>query len=245
MGPFKAIRRFLRNRRDFYRDYSSFGKGALRDDLIHFAEWFRLLRSEKAPIDMALPWITLPATNFLREVLQPGMKVFEWGCGGSTLFYASRGCEVTAIEHSLPWCDMVNGRLSAIQAPQCRIEYAPPDDGDLPTNPVYTVNTAVSYRSTNSDFEGKTFVGYSSKIDVYPDGFYDLIAIDGRARLSCLFHALKKVKLGGYILLDNSERAEYLQGMEMIPRQWSRVNFVGPIVSGQNFGCTTVWQVRQ
>jgi len=243
MGPFKAIRRFLRNRSDFYREYPSFEKGALRDDLIYFAEWFRILRSGKAPIDLELPWITLPATDFLRRIVQPGMKVFEWGCGGSTLFYANRGCEVTAIEHSLPWCDMVSARLSSIPASRCRVEHVPPDDVEFATDQRNIAGASVSYRSTSSEFEGKTFAGYSSNIDSYPEGFYDIIAIDGRARSSCLFHALKKLKIRGYLLFDNSERDEYRQGMEMIPEHWPRVDFVGPIVSCQNFGCTSVWQV--
>ena len=82
MGPIKAFKRFLRNRNKFYKDFSSFKKGALLRDLTYFKEWFGILRSGKSPIDLELPWITLPATHFLRRVIQPGMKIFEWGCGG-------------------------------------------------------------------------------------------------------------------------------------------------------------------
>ena len=245
MGPFKAFRRFLRNRSDFYRDNPSFSGSLLKDDIIYFSEWFRILNSEEAPIELGLPWITVPATRFLKETVQPGMRIFEWGCGGSTLFYASKGCEVTSIEHSLPWCKLVAERLSGLQNTQCSVEYIPPDEIVPGAEKITYANSPVSYRSTNAEFEGRTFLEYSTKIESFPNGFFDLIAIDGRARSSCLFHALKKIKPGGYLLLDNSEREEYSEGMEVVPESWSRVHFVGPIVSGQSFGCTTVWKATQ
>ncbi|MEK0445164.1 MAG: hypothetical protein RLZZ399_485 [Verrucomicrobiota bacterium] len=221
-----------------------FKRQGLSQDFACFAEWLRILRSGKPPIELALPWVTLPATRFLMKVVHPGMKIFEWGCGGSTLFYASRGCDVIAIEHSQPWSDLVNEKLSSLQYRKCRVQYIPPEETDFPNQQDNPQQLPVSYLSTNVEFAGRTFVSYVRAIDSAPDHFYDVIAIDGRARSSCLFHAIKKVKQGGYILLDNSERDEYREGMALIPEGWTRMDFVGPIVSGQSFGCTTVWQSK-
>ena len=54
-----------------------------------------------------------------------------------------------------------------------------------------------------------SFFDYASFIDQYPDNYFDLILIDGRARPSCFMHAAAKVKHGGYVVLDNAERVSY------------------------------------
>ena len=49
-------------------------------------------------------------------------------------------------------------------------------------------------------------MSYATFIDSFPDHSFDLIVIDGRARAACIQHAIRKVKKGGYLLIDNSER---------------------------------------
>jgi hypothetical protein len=99
-----------------------------------------------------------------------------------------------------------------------------------------------SYLSTDREFSSEKFVEYVRMIDSYPDRFFDLVAIDGRARSSCVVHAVSKVKQGGYLLWDNTERSEYQDAMRFVPVDWERIDLVGPIVCGESFGCTTVWR---
>jgi predicted O-methyltransferase YrrM len=50
---------------------------------------------------------------------------------------------------------------------------------------------------------------YNKAIEEYPNESFDLILIDGRDRLLCAQSAMNKIKIGGYIILDNSERENY------------------------------------
>jgi hypothetical protein len=49
-------------------------------------------------------------------------------------------------------------------------------------------------------------MSYAAFIDRFPDHSFDLVIIDGRARAACIQHAIPKVKKGGYLLVDDSER---------------------------------------
>ncbi len=55
-----------------------------------------------------------------------------------------------------------------------------------------------------------SFEKYVRSIDRFIDKSLDLVIIDGRARLSCITHALKKIRPGGYLMLDDSERERYI-----------------------------------
>ncbi|GAA0537825.1 MULTISPECIES: FkbM family methyltransferase [Rheinheimera] len=60
-----------------------------------------------------LPWITDGATEFIdnfiaeRKTAKGTVKVFEFGCGNSTLYFLSRGCIVRSIEHDEAWSSKV------------------------------------------------------------------------------------------------------------------------------------------
>ena len=46
-----------------------------------------------------LPWFTYPATDYLKPLISPKMKVFEYGSGFSTLWWSKRVSEVVSCEH--------------------------------------------------------------------------------------------------------------------------------------------------
>lgn len=63
-----------------------------------------------------LPWITDGATDFLdgfifniKQNHKRNPRIFEFGAGNSTLYFLSRGCLVTSIEHDNLWADQVKG----------------------------------------------------------------------------------------------------------------------------------------
>lgn len=65
------------------------------------------------------------------------------------------------------------------------------------------------YLSATSLFKGYNFRNYASQIDCFPDDYFDVVMIDGRARPACIVHSASKVKLGGLLILDNAERSYY------------------------------------
>ena len=99
---------FILKRLDLYALYSLKKTGPLKED-----GWFRSFR-EEASVDTdgnPLPWITYPAIEFLKNRLHPEMSVFEYGCGGSTLWWASRVKEVISVEHDKGWYRKVKLRV--------------------------------------------------------------------------------------------------------------------------------------
>ena len=50
---------------------------------------------------------------------------------------------------------------------------------------------------------------YAPVISEYPDETFDFILVDGRDRVQCIKCALPKLKRGGWLMLDNSERRRY------------------------------------
>tara|TARA_B100000959_G_C14928111_1_gene602375 strand:+ start:504 stop:1142 length:639 start_codon:yes stop_codon:yes gene_type:complete len=53
------------------------------------------------------PWLTFTAIDFIKERLQEGLKILEWGSGSSSLWFDQNRCMVTAIEHNEDWANTV------------------------------------------------------------------------------------------------------------------------------------------
>jgi len=60
-----------------------------------------------------VPWYTYPAIAFLAEKDFAQLSVFEFGSGGSTMWWAARAKHVTAVEHALEWVEEVRPQLPA------------------------------------------------------------------------------------------------------------------------------------
>lgn len=136
------------------------------------------------------------------------MHVFEYGAGGSTFFFLRHKCNVVSVEHNADWHDIVIKKLGRNDSKEdCCLFLRPP---------VYSGKT-VDYRdeancvSFDADFYGYNFSDYVKHISQYEDRSFDLILVDGRARRSCLNYAASKIKPGGLLVLDNSDRKEYLE----------------------------------
>ncbi|MFA4945157.1 MAG: hypothetical protein WC789_10715 [Lentisphaeria bacterium] len=67
---------------------------------------------------------------------------------------------------------------------------------------------------------------------------YDMIVIDGRMRVPCGFAALSRVRDGGIILLDNSERKRYRPLLCLLNAACSRRE-----ATSNGVWCTTLWWI--
>jgi hypothetical protein len=52
-----------------------------------------------------LPLLSYPVIHLLESRLHPDLRVFEYGSGGSTTFFADRVRSVISVEHDLQWID--------------------------------------------------------------------------------------------------------------------------------------------
>ncbi len=159
-----------------------------------------------------IPWLPYLAIQYIDCWLEKDMNVFEWGAGGSTFWLAERVKSVTTIEHDLDYkFDSLPDNVT--------LYYILPDDGALgddPANPHHYRSRAIG---------NVNFKAYASIIDTF--GSFDLILIDGRARASCLYHAVSKVNRGGFVVVDNTERDYYLAQTGRLYDGRSKITFYG------------------
>lgn len=188
-------------------------------------------------LEAGIPWLPHMVTHYIRDRLRP-QSVFEWGSGGSTLFFANmpQVRYLVSIEHDIQWYDKVAREVEgAIDGDKYHwyqhVPYELPQLGTDPANPMH-------YKSASTELGPCNFQKYASAIDQY--GTFDLILIDGMARASCLYHAISHVKPGGCIVLDNvGDRPYYLAQTDYLfgnyEDGWERILFsgYGPILAYQ------------
>lgn len=179
-----------------------------------------------------VPWLPHSATGFLESFLQPEMRVFEWGSGGSTLFFAKRVALVVSVEHSGNFLPSIREALVEHKIENCDLLHIPPELGEIGTH----VSNPEHYFSGH--YPGQNFERYASAIDGRE--LFDLVMVDGRARPSCIKHGHELVRPGGYLMLDNSSRSHYRPALAEFLANWEcRVFFgYGPYLRNP-WRCTT------
>lgn len=58
-----------------------------------------------------IPWYTYPAIEYLSQFDYSQKKIFEFGCGNSSLFWARRAEKVVSIEDNLQWFEKWQGEF--------------------------------------------------------------------------------------------------------------------------------------
>lgn len=79
----------------------------------YFWKWLLSVTLPYDTIHDERPWFTLALVDWLDAYIQPHMNIFEWGSGGSTLFYARRAQRVISIEHEEAWYHRVSDAVRA------------------------------------------------------------------------------------------------------------------------------------
>jgi hypothetical protein len=176
----------------------------------------------------ATPWMCFPAVERLDQLLTAQSKVFEYGSGGSTIYFARRVAEVVSVEHDRAWHGRVQLELErrGLTNVHCKLVEPAVDTSFNPTR----IADPSAYVSSDERYLGKTFRSYAQAIDAFPDHHFDLVVVDGRARPSCMRHARQKVRPGGVLLLDQSERGYYLAKTAPLfdPAQWRSTRYMAP-----------------
>ena len=205
----------------------------------HLHKWLLSQWPGHSPLTDEIPWITYEAIRWLDSYLQPHMRVFEYGSGGSTLYLAGRVKEVTSVEHDETYSSMVKERLASRGVNNCTYLFRPPVALPRENIPAYSLTSFTSFASR---YRGMSFENYVCSIDQYPDETFDLVMIDGRSRCSCAQRALPKLRPGGYLLLDNSERPGY-KAISNLLKSCKSANYPGLTPSSTFLHETTVWAI--
>lgn len=205
-------------------------------DVISFSQWRKFHVSSHDILDHRVPWMNFEVISFLGDWLMEEMHVYEYGSGGSTLFISSRVKQVHSIEHNAEWFNKVKSVIKKEEIKNVDYRLFSPffdlhNAGKKCDNPLY-------YLSCMEEFKSFNFENYVRSIDQFPDFYFDLVIVDGRARPSCIKHAIPKIKKGGVLLVDNADREYYLQPF---PELNDRLKWKQQIFTGHTpFGLTSV-----
>jgi hypothetical protein len=183
------------------------------------------LRERKAgTLELRRPWWPYDMVDYVEQILPPNARVFEYGGGGSSLWLSDRDARLTVVEHDLEWSRRLRNYL--------------PDQVELIDAPPSRTGKLSSWRGT--DF----FDNYVNAIDGYPDSTFDLVIVDGRARVDCVVRAQRKVAVGGYLLLDDSDRPRY-QVVRQLMSTWPVKSISGLKIGSGVPSTTTIWKKPQ
>lgn len=178
------------------------------------------------------PWLTINAIKWLNQNLRKDMIVFEYGSGNSTFYYSRKVKNVYSVEHDISWYK----HISNMPPPNVNILLVEP------RNIASTESLTGIVRSKSSGYEKYDFVDYVNAINNYSTLQFDLVIVDGRARVACIKNALSRIKNNGYLILDNSEREEYKEA-HLFLAEYKKFSFNGMVPFSRAISQTTVWQI--
>ncbi len=177
-------------------------------------------QARKSPImKNPVPFIVLDAIKFLEKLVRPGMRVLELGGGNSSLWFLEKGVNLTTYEHNVDWAQMI----------------------------IKTVHSNPGKYNENR-FNLNVMQGTDAITDLkrLENEYYDVVLIDSMndftRRNDCIRAALKKVKPGGWLVLDNSDNPVNWGGAELV--EWREMHKFTGFCPMAFFVCqTTFWKI--
>jgi len=190
------------------------------------------------------PWYTFPAIKFIKDILNKKTKVFEYGCGYSTIFYNNYVGETISIEHNNEWIAKVH-EVVPDAIIHCIDQNAQVHD-EAKDKVNEFIKTWPQCKSNDREHDVKhglindEFAGYASSIYNYPKGYFDVIVLDGMARSLSGVLSIECAREDTIIILDNSDRWQYnaLQ-IYLHEKGFQRLDFWGPGWNNYNEWCTS------
>jgi len=183
---------------------------------LHDLGWHRSA-IERAPVDAAgrpIPWFTYPALLWLGPRLNSSLRVFEYGAGNSTRWFAGRCASVTSVDHDPRWIDALRPEVPA--------------------------HVELLFRSTaGDDLEAPAGDPYVEAIGNVAS--YDVVVIDGRARVACARRALPHLAPDAIAILDNADRPSLAPVLGLAAELGlQRIDFSGPVPGAGRLSTTSV-----
>ncbi|MGY6522405.1 MAG: class I SAM-dependent methyltransferase [Mongoliitalea sp.] len=183
----------------------------------------------KGPIQLGIPLITFEAIEYLKKLVHPKMKVFEYGSGGSTRFFAERVLEVHSVEHNEEWYRIVKEALVSKENLNLYLK-----TGCNVTKDSFDI-------ISDEPEDGLDYREYTKVISNFADNYFDLVFVDGKARNACIQHALPKLKSNGILIVDNSNRRKLADSLDLIKNSMVLRSF-DPSVGSKIFTQTSFYK---
>lgn len=182
-----------------------------------------------------IPWMNYSAIDYLNQQLKLNARIFEYGSGSSTIYWAKRGANIVSVEHDKDYFTRYSSKLEKF----INIDYLffEPEPIEADQEDFQSEET---FKSTK--YIGYSFEEYVSSIQRFPVNSFDAIFIDGRARDACIQECLDWLRPGGLLILDNSDRSRYHQAISDMLSNWVRVDFRAPVRGLLHEESTSIFQ---
>lgn len=150
------------------------------------------------PLNYSAIWMSQEEADVLLKYMQRGVRLYlEWGSGGSTLNFAplTQG-KAYSIEHDEIWCNQMRDELLARElAHKVEIHCVPVRRGYLGWG-----------KSAFEEGTYKQFESYINEIDLLGESIFDLILIDGRARVPAAIKSLAYISENSNVVIHDGKR---------------------------------------
>jgi SAM-dependent methyltransferase len=171
------------------------------------AAWWRAKRGSTPE----RPWIVPAAIGWLRRRIRSDWSVLELGAGRSTPWFARRAGQVLSFEDNEYWAEQTGNRLREIGL-------------------------------ENVELRQLAVEAFADEVDALPNAAFQLVVVDFLeaptvTRIDVLKPAMQKVRPGGFLLLDDSDRPGYAEAFELL-EGWRFRRFVG-VKDGWPEACET------
>lgn len=154
-----------------------------------------------------LPALNFQVVEFMEKIITSESLIFETGTGNSTIWFARRAKRVVALEHRIGWHEQVRQCLEKEKVENVKVYFDP-------------------------EYAQKSFDDILMKGDNIQ---YDLVLHDGPnptiERLPLIKLIPSLVKQGGYLIVDDTDRAVLASGIEYLDSLgWKKL-----VISGKDF----------
>ena len=126
-------------------------------------------------------YMTSNEVDFLFSLIKPEYNVLEYGSGASTIEIAKRCRRLTSVEHDLNWYNNIKQKLDG------SVEYIFAAPNNINWEKQYNSSGLKNAAGDDGTFED--FIDYVLSPLKSKHKPFDLVIVDGRARVSCAFVA--------------------------------------------------------
>lgn len=204
------------------------------------SRWSKSFAADRNSVADELPWLNFAAIDFLQQQKLSKSNVFEYGGGGSTLFFCKNDAYVSTVEDHAEWFKILTETVAQKGYKDWKGFFVSPEpytgaEQRIASNPA-------AFMSGSPGLGHLTFEKYARVINDFPTDHFDLILVDGRARPSCIQQSLPHLKANGLLVIDNTERPYYLAGFQdVIQEQFkTELDIYCPVGYTPDFTKTTI-----
>jgi hypothetical protein len=207
-------------------------------------KWFASFDRTRNSVNDESAWLTQFAISFLEQKIRQSDVVFEFGGGGSSLFFCKNAQAVYTVEDHPDWFKTLSEIITQKGYNNWTGHFVPAEKytGTQERNP----GEPSHFQSGAVNMQHLSFEKYATSINQYPNQFFDWVLVDGRARPSCIQQAIPHIKPGGYLVLDNSDRPYYLSHISKSLNSTFEIvlDRIGPTLYTPDFTQTTIFQKK-